>query len=267
MSDFFITSEQVWDAMARGRNLRVFDVRRPAALEPSSRFVPGARWRDHLAARDWAPQTGTIVLTCMHGHNVSQIATATLRSLGYDARALAGGIDGWREAGLPTVGQSQFAPIAAAKPSIWVTRINPKIDRVACPWLIRRFIDPDAEFSFVEAEWVIDVAEELGGVAFDTPGAPIEHDGPRCSFDTLLEAFGLDDPSLQRLAVIVRGADTDRNDLAPEAAGLLAIALGNAARSTNDHEVLTLGFPVYDAMYAWLRLAASERHGWQPMAS
>ena len=147
----------------------------------------------------------------------------------------------------------------------WITRERPKIDRIACPWLIARFIDPDAEFVFVEPQWVLDVAKEMGAVAFDTPGAPIEHDGELCSFDTFLREFTLDDPALHQLAVIVRGADTDRNDLAPEAAGLLAVSLGNALVAHSDHHALELGYPVYDALYARLRLAADERHGWTPM--
>ncbi len=146
-----------------------------------------------------------------------------------------------------------------------MTRINPKIDRVACPWLIRRFIDPDARILFAEPDWVIDIAEELGAISFDTPGADIEHDGELCSFDTLLREFDIDDPALARLAVIVRGADTDHNELAPEAAGLLGVMLGNSLIGETDHHVMQLGFPIYDALYARLCLASGERHGWQPM--
>ena len=254
--------------MARPGHPRVFDVRRATALVPASRFIPGTRWRDHMEAAEWSsrlPQGQPLVLTCMHGHNVSQLATSSLRAKGFDARALAGGIEGWMAAGLPTVGQSPLFPVADQAPSRWVTRINPKIDRIACPWLITRFIDPDAEFFFVEPQWVLDVATEMGAVAFDTPGAPIEHDGELCSFDTFLSQFALDDPALHQLAVIVRGADTDRNDIAPEAAGLLAVSLGNALVARSDHHALDLGYPVYDALYARLRLAADERHGWTPM--
>ena len=120
-------------------------------------------------------------------------------------------------------------------------------------------------FHFAEAEWVIDIADELSGVAFDTPGAVIEHDGDLCSFDTLLREFDLNDPILAQLATIVRGADTDRNGLAPEAAGLLSIMLGNSILGKADHDVMRLGVPVYDALYARLKLAGNEIHGWQPM--
>lgn len=270
MGDFFISADELNDRMARGVSLRVFDVRRHQALETGSRFIPGSRWRDHMQTAAWIDQVapGTpVALTCMHGHNVSQIAGARLRAAGVQARVLAGGIDGWLEAGLPSIGQSQLAAFDSQAASVWVTRLGAKIDRVACPWLIRRFIDPDAEFLFVETEWVLDVAEELGAVAFDTPGAPIEHDGDLCSFDTLMAAFMIEDPALDELALLVRGADTDHNELAPETAGLLAISLGNAARASDDQETLQLGLPVYDALYARLRLAAGEMHGWQPMAS
>lgn len=269
MGDFFISAEDLSHRLATAEPVRIFDVRRPPAIEPGSRFLPGSRWRNHVEALDWAnglSRDKLIVLNCMHGHNISQIATALLREKGYNARALAGGVDGWIEAGLPTIGQNRLCPVDAT-PSTWVTRINPKIDRVACPWLISRFIDPDAVFHFAEAEWVIDIADELSGIAFDTPGAVIEHDGDLCSFDTLLREFGLNDPVLARLATIVRGADTDRNDLAPEAAGLLSIMLGNSIVGKTDHDVMRLGFPVYDALYARLKLSGNETHGWQPMTA
>ncbi len=269
MGDFFISPAELSRRIAMAEPLRIFDVRRPPAIESDSRFLPGSRWRNHMDALDWAAslsRDNLIVLNCMHGHNVSQIATAKLRSAGYNARALAGGVDGWKDNGFPTIGQSKLAPVSS-KPTTWVTRINPKVDRVACPWLISRFIDPDAVFHFAEPEWVNEIAQELGGVAFDTPGAPIEHDGDLCSFDTLLREFDLDDPSLQQLAEIVRGADTGRNDLAPEAAGLLAVMLGNSIIGRTDHQTLHHGFPVYDALYARLRLAADEQHGWQPMSN
>mgnify|MGYP001824087199 CR=1 FL=1 len=261
MGDFFISAEDLSHQLATAEPVRIFDVRRPPAIEPGSRFLPGSRWRNHAEALDWSgdlSRDNLIVLNCMHGHNVSQIATALLREKGYNAQALAGGVDGWIAAGLPTVGQSRLCPVDAT-PSIWVTRINPEIDRVACPWLISRFIDPDAVFHFAEAEWVKDIADELSGIAFDTPGAVIEHDGELCSFDTLLREFDLNDPILAQLATIVRGADTNRNDLDPEAAGLLSIMLGNSIVGETDHDVMRLGFPVYDALHARLKLAANGR--------
>jgi hypothetical protein len=149
----------------------------------------------------------------------------------------------------------------------WVTREHPKIDRVACPWLIRRFIDRDAEFLFVAPAEVKRIGEETGAIPFDVEGVELSHDGPRCSFDLFLEKYGLKDPHLEELAVIVRGADTDRLDLAPQAAGLLAISLGLSRNFPDDHEMLRQGFVVYDALYTWSREVREERHTWNPQRS
>jgi hypothetical protein len=146
----------------------------------------------------------------------------------------------------------------------WVTREHPKIDRVACPWLIRRFIDQEAEFLFVAPAEVKRVAENTGAIPFDVEGVELSHDGPRCSFDLFLEKYGLTDPHLEELAVIVRGADTDRLDLAPQAAGLLAISLGLSRNFPDDHEMLRHGFVIYDALYTWSREVREERHTWNP---
>jgi hypothetical protein len=146
----------------------------------------------------------------------------------------------------------------------WVTREHPKIDRVACPWLIRRFIDQEAEFLFVAPAEVKRVAENTGAIPFDVEGVELSHDGPRCSFDLFLEKYGLTDPHLEELAVIVRGADTDRLDLAPQAAGLLAISLGLSRNFPDDHEMLRHGLVIYDALYTWSREVREERHTWNP---
>jgi hypothetical protein len=146
----------------------------------------------------------------------------------------------------------------------WVTREHPKIDRVACPWLIRRFIDPEAEFLFVPAEQVGPVAEQSGAIPYDVEGVELSHDGPRCSFDAFLERYRLTDPHLGELATIVRGADTDRLDLAPQAAGLLAISLGLSRNYPDDHEMLGHGFVIYDALYSWSKFVRGERHTWNP---
>ena len=146
----------------------------------------------------------------------------------------------------------------------WVTRERPKIDRVACPWLIARFIDDNPEFLFVPPAEVARVAEESGAIPFDVVGVELSHDGPRCSFDAFLDKYGLRDPALAELARIVRGADTERLDLEPQCAGLLAISLGLSRIFEDDHEQLRHGFVIYDALYAWLREARFERHTWNP---
>ena len=146
----------------------------------------------------------------------------------------------------------------------WVTREHPKIDRVACPWLIARFIDKQAEFLFAPPEKVGAVAREMGATPFDVEGVELSHVGPLCSFDAFLERYGLTDPHLAELATIVRGADTDRLDLAPQSAGLLAISLGLSRNYPDDHEMLRHGFVIYDALYAWSRFVRGERHTWNP---
>ncbi len=147
----------------------------------------------------------------------------------------------------------------------WITRAHPKIDRVACPWLITRFIDGSPEFHFAAPDEVMPLAERLGATPFDLDGARLSHRGDRCSFDAFLEDYHLEDPALHELADIVRGADTDRLDLSPQAPGLLAISLGLSRLCVDDdHRMLAHGFVVYDALYEWLRHARHERHGWNP---
>lgn len=146
----------------------------------------------------------------------------------------------------------------------WVTRERPKIDRIACPWLISRFIDQAPEFLYVPADKVLDTARETGATPYDIPGVEMGHDGELCSFDTFLRKYKLTDPALQRLATIVRGADTDRLDLAPQAAGLLAISLGLSRNFSDDHEMLKQGIIIYDALYSWCKELQSEAHNWYP---
>jgi hypothetical protein len=144
----------------------------------------------------------------------------------------------------------------------WITRERPKIDRVACPWLITRFIDREPEFLYVPTVDVLRVSVEAGAIPFDIPGVELSHEGELCSFDTFLKRYGLTNPALQDLAVIVRGADTDRHDLAPQCAGLLAISLGLSHNFTDDHEMLKHGMVMYDALYAWCCHARGESHSW-----
>ncbi|RYU61333.1 chromate resistance protein [Methylolobus aquaticus] len=146
----------------------------------------------------------------------------------------------------------------------WITRERPKIDRIACPWLIARFIDKDAEFLYVPAGDVFRMANETGAVPYDIPGAELSHDGELCSFDTFLRKYDLSDPALLQLAVIVRGADTSRLDLTPQSAGLYALSLGLSHQFADDHEMLRHGLVMYDALYAWCRHCQAETHNWPP---
>ena len=146
----------------------------------------------------------------------------------------------------------------------WVTRERPKIDRIACPWLIQRFIDPQAEFLYVPAGEVLRVAESTGATPYDIPGVAMSHVGERCSFDAFLARYRLDDPALQQLAAIVRGADTSRLDLTPQSAGLYAVSLGLSQLFADDHAMLRHGMVLYDALYAWCRSGQQETHAWPP---
>jgi hypothetical protein len=146
----------------------------------------------------------------------------------------------------------------------WITRERPKIDRVAYPWLIARFVDVEPEFLFVPPDRVLAESQRTGAIPCDIPGVELTHEGPLCSFDALLKKYGLVDACLHDLAVIVRGADTARPDLAPQCAGLLAVSLGLSRIFADDHEQLRHGFVIYDALYAWLKYVRDEKHDWNP---
>jgi len=236
----------------------VVDVRRRAAFDADPKLVAGATWRDPFQVDDWEkylPRHRPVVAYCVHGHEISANAAAALRERGVDARFLEGGLDAWRSLSGPLLARldEPAIPSGPGAPSVWVTRERPKIDRLACPWLIRRFIDPFARIVFVPAGQVLEKAQALGGSAFDVPGVRFTHRGDQCSFDALVADFGLVDDALARLATIVRGADTGRLDLAPECAGLVAISRGLGRNCADDLLLLEQAFPLYDALYAACR--------------
>ena len=146
----------------------------------------------------------------------------------------------------------------------WVTRERPKIDRIACPWLIKRFIDEKAEFLYVPKDKVLQAAQAQDAIPYDVPKVELTHDGVLCSFDAFLKKYKLTDPALQKLAVIVRGADTDEHKLSPICSGLLAITLGLSSNFADDHEMLKHGMVIYDALYTWCKNHMGETHDWQP---
>jgi rhodanese-related sulfurtransferase len=271
-ASFFISAPDLWPRIGTAEAPQLLDARARDTRDASGGTLPGAVW---LASANLADGTRSIdrtrpvVVFCDGGHARSQTLAALLREQGVAASVLAGGFAGWREEGLPVVALAGLAPFARQRPSLWVTRRRPKIDRIACPWLIRRFIDAEARILFVDPPQVPAVARETGAVPFDIEGIELSHEGERCSFDTMLRVFGLEaEPSLARLALIVRGADTARPDLAAEAAGLHAISLGlSALAADDDHALLGRGFAIYDALFAWLRFAAEERHNWPAKAA
>lgn len=242
----------------------VLDVRRDVRFDESDRIAPGAQRcaPERVAdfARSAAPQE--VVVYCVHGLEVGRDAASQLRAAGWNACYLQGGIDGLVDAGLPTIRKRPDLGVTGMQPSRWITRSRPKIDRIACPWLIRRFIDTRAQFFYVPQEKVQAEARQLEAVPFDIDNAPITHQWEKCSFDALIAAFDLKAPALDALAMIVRGADTSRPDIAPQAAGLLAISLGLSHLNEDDHAMLEAAMPVYDALYAWCRDAREETHNW-----
>src|SRR3546814_591796 len=204
-----------------------------------------------------------------YGHTLSLpgalpiCAVCLLGSLGLDARFLEGGIEAYRAAGGPTIRKAALPRPPGEGPSQWVTRERPKIDRIACPWFIRRFVDREALIHYVPKDWVIATAEEIAAIPFDIPDVEFSHNGEACSFDAFITRFGLSDPALLRLAEIVRGADTARLDLAPQAAGLLAMSLGLSAIHDSDERSEERGMTRYDAIYGWCRVATQETKHWQ----
>jgi rhodanese-related sulfurtransferase len=271
-ASFSISPDDLWTLIGTARAPQVIDVRKREVYDTAPGLLPTAVWRDIHAMAQWKGELDRarpVVFACRFAHYMSQIPTAELRAEGYDAHVLAGGYAAWIDAKLPLVTKATLDRLLPKRPSVWVTRRRPKIDRVACPWLIRRFLDADARILYVDPDQVAEVARETGAIPFDIEGIEISHDGPRCSFDTMLKLFGLEDePALARLALIVRGADTARPDLAPEAAGLHAVSLGlSALAGDDDHGMIAQGFVVYDALLAWLRYAAEERHNWPAKAA
>ena len=256
--DAFITAAALRQSLESDRPPLVIDVRRNERFRESPYVIEGALRRDPAAIDGWKktlPAAASVVVYCVHGHEVSQGAAKAL-----GARYLEGGIEHWREEG----GAVSAKPAGAA--TRWVTRERPRIDRIACPWLIQRFIDPEAEFLYVPAGEVRTIAKERIATAFDIPDVAFSHEGERCSFDAFLKHYRLKDPALAALALIVRGADTNRLDLAPQAAGLAAISLGLSILHESDLDMLEHGMGMYDALYAWCKEGREEVHTWNPAA-
>jgi rhodanese-related sulfurtransferase len=242
----------------------LLDVRADQAFSADPRLIPGSVRRSPDKTDEWAGEFHgrTVVVIGSKGLKVSHGVAALLREAGAFAEVLEGGFGAWAQSGLPLVPASKLPPRNRQGRTLWVTRERPKIDRIACPWLIRRFVDPAALFLFVAPSEVEGVAGQFGGAPFDIEGVFWSHRGETCTFDVMIEELGLASPALLRLAAIVRGADTARLDLAPEAPGLLAASLGLSRMYSDDLEQLEAGMALYDAFYRWSRDATSETHNW-----
>lgn len=263
-----ITVDKLSKLVGTARCPVILDTRRHAvrieepSLIPGARPVSGADMASDALDRLISSLSGTVVVACAEGHGRSQGLAALLRSRGLAAEYLEYGYAGWRDAGLPLIDPSGITARDGEGRSLWVTRSRPKIDRIACPWLIRRFVDPRAVFLYVAPSEVAGVADLFGAMPFDVEEVFWSHRGQLCTFDTMLAEFGLKIPALDRLARIVRGADTARPDLAPEAPGLLAASLGLSRIYSDDLEQLEAGMALYDAFFRWCRDATEETHNW-----
>ena len=259
----------------------LIDVRSSDDFQKNPRLLPGAVQRRHDTVADWAQtlastlagappadQSGALlrgtsaIIVCQKGLKLSQGVAAMLRHEGIAADVLDGGYEAWAGRNMPMVATDRLPPRDGQGRTVWVTRARPKIDRIACPWLIRRFVDPNAVMLFVAPSEVTAVAERFGAAPFDIEGVFWSHRGPLCTFDVMIEEFGLSIEPLQRLATIVRAADTATLDLSPEAPGLLAASLGLSRMYSDDLEQLEAGMLLYDAFYRWCRDASDETHNW-----
>ncbi|WP_291296044.1 chromate resistance protein ChrB domain-containing protein [Elioraea sp.] len=256
-----ITAERALALASSFPGPQLLDVRRGPVFAAATTSLPGAIRRDAEAVTSWIGTLDphrAVIAACVWGHGVSQgVATALGRS-GFAAFHLAGGIAEWEALGFP------LAP-KPGRPRVFVTRARPKIDRIACPWFIRRFIDPDARIVYVPSPDVARIAAETAATEFDIPGAPYTHEGERCSFDAFVARHRPDDPAMALLAGVVRGVDTGRPELNAAGPGLLALSLGlSALLADDDAAALRHGMVMYDALYLWCRDCQGEQHRWPP---
>ncbi len=242
----------------------LLDVRTEEDYAADPRLLPASIRRGAREAASWAADYATrhVVVICQRGLKLSQGAAAWLRHGGARAEVLEGGFEAWVAEDQLLLKPDRLPPRDPQGRTVWVTRSRPKVDRIACPWLIRRFVDPSAVFLFVAPSEVGAVADRFGAAPFDIEGVFWSHRGEGCTFDTMIQEFGLTSEPLLRLAEIVRGADTARPDLAPQAAGLLAASLGLSRMHRDDLVQLAAGMDLYDAFYRWSRDAVTETHNW-----
>lgn len=265
-SNTIISVEKLSRLIGRRDCPNLIDVRTEEDWAADPNLIPGAARRPFRSVREWATDLRgrRAVVICQKGLKLSEGVAAWLRHEGVAAEVLEGGSLAWAAAGQPVIPAAKLPRPDEQGRTLWVTRARPKIDRIACPWLIRRFVDPGAVFLFVSASEVLSVADRFGATPFDieADGAVWTHRGELCAFDVLVQELGLTTKALSRLARIVRGADTARLDLEPECAGLLAASLGLSRMYTDDLAQLEAGLGLYDAFYRWCRDATDETHNW-----
>jgi rhodanese-related sulfurtransferase len=257
-----ISTDKLIRLIGTAKTPALIDVRSEEDFAADARLIPGALRRNHHEVIQWSGEFAArqVIVVCRSGQELSHGTAAWLRNAGVAAQVLEGGFDDWKSAGYPLVPISKIPARDALGRTAWVTRVRPKVDRIACPWLIRRFVDPAAVFLYVARTEVAAVGKHFNAVPFDIDDAFFGHRGELCTFDVMVTEFSLSIPALSRLATIVRAADTDRLDLCPEAAGLLAASLGLSRMYNNDLEQLEAGMTLYDALYRWCRDATDETH-------
>lgn len=261
-----ITASQLIRLIGTPEAPLILDVCLPEDFAQDARMIPGSIRQPHHNITELLPtlRGQKVVVSCWKGQKLSQGSAAILRSQGIAAEYLMGGNTGWAKDGMPMIPTASI-PALQNGTTLWVTRHRPRIDRIACPWLIRRFVDRNARFLFVSPGEVMGVAERFDATPFDVEGTFWSHRGENgqfCTFDTMIEEFGLKTPALTRLATVIRGADTNRHDLHPAAAGLLAFSVGLARQYKDDHAQLDAGMALYDALYRWARDGYDEGHDW-----
>jgi rhodanese-related sulfurtransferase len=264
----FISVATLASRLGKSSQPVIIDCRREKTFASAETLIAGATWRDPFLVDEWInylPRHRDIVVYCVHGHEISKNVCAALRAAHINAYTLEGGIVAWQDAAQLTLKKNPALTIPSAinAPSRWITRERPKIDRIACPWLIRRFVDPFAEFLYVPSSEVLHEAARQNAIAYDVPGVTFSHRGQlgeRCSFDAFMDDFELHNAALNALANIVRGADTGKPELTSQSSGLLAVSLGLSQLYENDIEMLEHGMIIYDALYAWLNTAQAEIH-------
>ena len=257
-----ITVSQLSRLIGLPHSPAIIDLRRDEDFASDPRLIPGSRRRTVGTTVPWGGdyRDRSVVLVCNEGSHLSGGVAAWMRQQGIDAQTLEGGYQAWRSSGQLLVRAEKLPERDEAGRTVWVTRARPKVVRIACPWLIRRFIDANAVFLFVAPSEVAAVARRFNATPFDVADAFWGDRNEKSTFDVMIEELGLDSDALARLALIIRGADTGRPDLTPQSAGLLAASLGYSRMYRDDLAQLEAAMGLSDALYRWSRDASNETH-------
>ncbi len=259
-----ITPRQLSRLIGTPQSPVLIDIRTDPDFEDDPHLIPGAvryAYTDIIGISQFISDKPSVVI-CQKGRKLSQGVVSWLQAEGHQAEYLEGGMFAWCDMEGALCVPHSAMPSAIEGGTLWVTRHRPKIDRIACPWLIRRFVDARARFLFVAPSEIEGVAEHFGAAPFDVKGAQWGHRGDKCTFDAMLDGFNLHSVALDRMAAVIRAADTNCHDQSPEAAGLLALSVGLSRQYRDDQQQLTAGLSLYEALYRWARDGFEETHDW-----